>query len=379
MSTSNVEDDAVPGVRQFAFAYGLGIGHRISRINSQGHRHDRVATVGSLQGYCLRASLAELYAVPCVGQFALAYGLGIGQRISRINSQGHRHYRVATVGSLQGHRLCASLGKLNTIPSVGQLTLANALAVAHRKGRINSQSHRHYRVATVGSLQGHRLCASLAELYAVPSVGQLAFADGLGIAHRKGRINSQSHRHYRVATVGSLQGHRLCASLAELYAVPSVGQLAFADGLGIAHRKGRINSQSHRHYRVATVDSLQGHHLSASLGKLYAVPSVRQFALAYGLGIGHRISRINNQGHRHHRVATRDRRQGNSLGTGLRELYAVPSVGQLALAYDLGIGHRKGRINSQGHRHHRVAARSRWQGNSLGTGRGELYAVPGDG
>ena len=78
------------------------------------------------------------------------------------------------------------------------------------------------------------MCASLGEGDTVPSVRQLAGADGLGVGFGINRINSQRHRDYTVAAIHRFKGSGLGTGFGEGNAIPSVRQLAGADSLGIS-------------------------------------------------------------------------------------------------------------------------------------------------
>ena len=243
-------------------------------VNRQDHNDKGITTIDSFKGYILRTCATENNTIPSVGQLARANTSHIRYRVSWIYSKRHRNHRVAAIGSLQGHRLRTSNVEDDAVPGVGQFALTDGLLIVHSVSRIDGQSHRHDGVAAIGSLQGHRLRTSNVEDDAVPGVGQFALTDGLLIVHSVSRIDGQSHRHDGVAAIGSLQGHRLRTSNVEVDTIPGDGQFALTDGLLIVHSIGRVDSQSHGHHRVATVSSLQGYRLCASLSKLNTIPGV---------------------------------------------------------------------------------------------------------
>ena len=150
------------------------------------HGHDRVTAINCLQSDRLITGGIEYDTVPCIRKSGRTYIAAFGDTVNWVHAESHRHDRVAISRGLQGNVLCTCSGKDNCIPSVRQLALTNGLGVAHRISRINSQSHRHHRVTAGDSRQGHHLRTSLGKLYAVPGVRQLALANGLGIAHRIG-------------------------------------------------------------------------------------------------------------------------------------------------------------------------------------------------
>ena len=127
----------------------------------------------------------------------------------------------------------AGLGECNTVPSVRQLAGADGTGVGLGVDWINNQSHRDYGVAAINRFKCGGLGAGLSEGDAVPGVGQLAGADGAGVGLGVNRINGQSHRDDGVATIDCWQGSNLCASLSELDTVPSIRQLAGADRAGV--------------------------------------------------------------------------------------------------------------------------------------------------
>ena len=192
-------------------------------VNRQDHNDKGITTIDSFKGYILRTCATENNTIPSVGQLARANTSHIRYRVSWIYSKRHRNHRVAAIGSLQGHRLRTSNVEVDTIPGDGQFALTDGLLIVHSIGRVDSQGHRNHRVAAIGSLQGHRLRTSNVEVDTIPGDGQFALTDGLLIVHSIGRVDSQSHGHHRVATVSSLQGYRLCASLSKLNTIPGVG------------------------------------------------------------------------------------------------------------------------------------------------------------
>ena len=77
--------------------------------------------------------------------------------------------------------------------------------------------------------------------------------------------------------------------------------------------------------------------MDASLSKGDTIPSIRQLAGADGLGVGLGVDWIDSQRHRNHTVAAIHRFKGGGLGTCFCEGDTVPSVRQLAGADGLGV------------------------------------------
>ena len=252
----------------------------------------------------MRACFCKSNAIPSIGQLARTDGLGIAHLISWEGRQGHGNNGVTTIHRFQCGGLGTSFGELYTIPSIRQLAGTDGLDIAHLIGREGCQGHGDDRVAVIHCRQCDGLCTCLGEHNAIPSVRQLAGTDGLSIAHLIGREGCQGHGDDRVAVVHCRQCDGLSASLGELYAIPSVRQLAGTDGAGVCFGVDRINSQSHGNERVASIDGLQRGSLCASFSELYTIPCIRQFAGADGLLIIHLIHRVHCQVQGHNTVAT---------------------------------------------------------------------------
>ena len=348
----------------------------VGRVHRQGHGHHGDAAVHRLQGGRLGARIGEGLAVPGVRQFALAYGHRIGDVVGRIHRQDHRHDGIATGHRLQGGGLRARIGEGLAIPGVRHLVQTNGSLLGDVEGVIDGQRHRHHGVTTMDCLQGSGLRARSREGLAIPSVRQSAGANGPALRNLIGRIQRQGHGHHRVATIHRLQRCGLGTGLGEDEIVPGVRQLVFTYGHGIRDMVGRVHRQGHGHHGDAAVHRLQGGRLGARIGEGLAVPGVRQFALAYGHRIGDVVGRIHRQDHRHDGVATGHRLQGNRLGARIGEGLAVPYIWHLAQANGSLLGDIEGVVDGQRHGHHRVATVDRLQSGRLRARAGEGLAVP---
>ena len=223
------EGDTVPNIRQRTFADGLFVVDSIRRIHGQGHRDHRVATVGGLQRNALCTGSGEGNAVPGVRQCAFADGLSIADGIGRVDVQGHRDHGVATVHRLQRDVLRTGSGEGDTVPGVRQCAFADSVRIVHGIGRVDVQGHRDHGVTTVHRLQRDVLRTGSGEGDTVPGVRQCAFADSVRIVHGIGRVDVQGHRDHGVAAVHRLQGDTLRAGGGEGDSVPHVRQLGFAN------------------------------------------------------------------------------------------------------------------------------------------------------
>ena len=212
----------------------------------------------------------------------------------------------------------------DTIPSNRQLAGADSLGVCFGVNRINVQRHRNYAVATIDCLKDGGLGASFVEGNTIPSIGQLAGANGLGVGFGIDRINRQSHRNHRVATIDCLKGGGLGASFVEGNTIPSIGQLAGADSLGVGFGIDRINRQRQGNDGVTTHNRTSVEHIlpaNCSHLKDGITPCIRQLAGAndrtFSLGINRSCRHIPN----HNAITTRN--CGQCIGIGTRSCHFV--------------------------------------------------------
>ena len=257
---------------------------------------------------------------------------------------------------MQRHVLGSCSVEYNIVPSVRQLALTDGLSICHLINRVNDQSQGDYGVAAIGGLQGDYLSFGGVEGDAVPYVRHSIWADSFFVCCLVEIGDGQNHSYDGVAAVGGLQSNFLRVGSIEGNSVPYVRQSTLADSLGIVHVVGRIDVQCHGDHGVTAIDSLQGHVLRSCSVEYNVVPSIRQFALADGLGIAHVVGRVDNQGHSYHGVTAIDSLQGHVLRPCSVEYNVVPCIGQFALADGLGIAHVVGRVDNQGHSYHGVTA-----------------------
>ena len=137
------------------------------------------------------------------------------------------------------------------------------------------ECHRNHGVAAVNGREGGALDSRPVEYDAVPSVGELAGTDGMGVGDGVGRFYKQGHRNYRVAAMDGLEGGALGSRLGEGDAVPSVGELVSADGLGVGDGIERIDYQHHCDHGVAAINGLERDALGSRLGESETVPGIR--------------------------------------------------------------------------------------------------------
>ena len=163
------------------------------------------------------------------------------------------------------------------------------------------QMERNHGVATVVGGERLHIVARDAIGLVVPGVAAvLCLNSEFGV---DGGVDHQSHNHRGVATVHILQRRGLHTGSAENNLVPGVGQFALADGPAVVRDVSLVDGENHCHHRVAAVGSLQGHTLCTGGIEGDAVPSIRQLARADAPGVAHGVGRVHSQGHRYHGVA----------------------------------------------------------------------------
>ena len=318
-----------------ALADGGRDGHIVGRVDMQGHGHRGVAAIGGLQCGGLRAGLGEGLAVPGERQLARANGARVGHRVGRVDGQREGDDAVAAIDGLQRVGVGAARGEGLAEEAVA-FALADGGRDGHIVGREDVQGHGDRGVAAVDGLQGGGLCASLSEGLAVPGERQLARANGALVGHRVGRVDGQREGDDAVAAVDGLQRMGVSAARGEGLAEEAVA-VALADGGRDGRVVGLVQRQGHGHDGVASVDGLQGHGLCAGTVEGESVPSVGQLARADGTRVGHRVGRVDGQVEGDHTVAAVG--GGERLGVVARGgvAFAVPHVGQLVLANALVI------------------------------------------
>ena len=290
------------------------------KFQHQSHRHHGVATVFSRECNLLRTGSIEGDTVPVVRQLALTDGLGIGHGITGVDGEMQGHHGVAAVGGGEGLVVVAGNRVCLTVPFV---TVASRFRDFRRFRIFQHQSHRHHGVAAVGSGQRNLLRASCVESDTVPVVRQFAFADGLGVGHGITGIDGEMQGHDGVAAVDGGEGLVVVARGGVGLTVPLVTVTRSFRNF----RRFRIfQHQDHRHDGVATVSSGQGNFLRASCVESDTVPSVRQFAFADGLGVAHRVTRIDGEVQGHDGVAAVDGGEGLLVVAGNRVGLTVPLV-----------------------------------------------------
>ncbi len=222
-------DRAVPSVGTASFS-GVGVVHR--SVDHEHHRHHGVAAVGGFDGGRLHTGLVEGHAVPLVGQFAGADGIG--------------DHCAGTVqdGQMQGVDLCASVGVKMAVGVVARGNVGLSVAVRPDVGTAGTDGDRRVHRVEDGQVEGVDLCASVGVEVAVsvvagsgvglsvPSVGA-ALADGDGLVHRveDGQVEGVDLR----TTVGVEVAVSVVAGGGVGLSVPGVGT-ALGDGDGLVHR-----------------------------------------------------------------------------------------------------------------------------------------------
>ena len=170
--------------------------------------------------------------------------------------------------------------------------------VCHAIGRVDRESHRHHGVTAVDRRQRGGLRAGSSKSHTVPKIRQRILTYRLRVCHAIRRVDHQGHRHHGVATVNRLERNGRVASGIKGNLVPSIRQFAFTNGIGICHRVGRIDHERLRDHRVAAVNRLQSISLRTSFDKGDTVPSIRQRIWAYRLRVCHAIGRFNDNRYR---------------------------------------------------------------------------------
>ena len=373
------EDDAVPSVGEFDGAEGVGNGNRVGRVDKQCHCNHGVAAIDGLEGGVLGAGPGKGDAVPSVGELVSADCGGVGDGIERIDHQGHRNHGVAAADTLEGGAKGARLRESDPVPSVGEFVSANGGGVGNGVERVYNQRHSNHGVAAIHSREGDTLGAGLGKGDPVPNVGELVSADDGGVIDGVGRVYHQRHRDHRVAAVHGLEGGALGPCPGEDDAVPSVGELVGTDDSGVGDGIGRVDHQRHGHHGVAAMDGQEGGVLVARLREGDPVPGVGEFVSADDSGVGDGIDWIDHQRHRDRGVTAVHGLERDILGSRLREGNTVPAVGELVSADGHGVIDGVGRVDHQGHRNDGVAAIHALESGALGARFREGDLVPGMG
>ena len=222
-------DRAVPSVGTASFS-GVGVVHR--SVDHEHHRHHGVAAVGGFDGGRLHAGLGEGHAVPLVGQFAGADGIG--------------DHCTGTVqdGQMQGVDLCTSVGVKMAVGVVARGDVGLSVAVRPDVGTAGTDGDRRVHRVEDGQVEGIDLRAAVGIKMtvgivagssvglSVPGVGA-ALADGDRRVHRveDGQVEGIDLR----TTVGVEVAVSVVAGGGVGLSVPGVGT-ALGDGDGLVHR-----------------------------------------------------------------------------------------------------------------------------------------------